>query len=136
MKLGLLEDGALYQLAGEVVPEGGSGVDNAQITGLLSTVRASGSCGQLREMAQRQLEKARKDGDRGAARAGFYDRLFRALQEVEKLADAYARAHPPEALQGAGKIPAKQWKDRWSGHLAVTLMTHVAAEHRWRGSRR
>jgi len=29
MKLGLLEDGELYVLAQEVVPAGGSGVDNA-----------------------------------------------------------------------------------------------------------
>ncbi|WP_437600241.1 hypothetical protein WMF28_01610 [Sorangium sp. So ce590] len=136
MKLGLLEDGVLYQLAREVVPEGGSGVDNAQITGLLSTARATGSYTQLRAMTQHQFEKARKDGDRGAARAGFYDRLFRALQTVEKLADDFARARLGEALQGTGKNTAKQWKDHWSGRLTVTLMTHVAAEHRWRGSRR
>lgn len=136
MELGLLEDGALYQLAAKVVPEDGSGVDNAQITGLLSIARASGSYAQLRTMTQRQLEKARKDGDRGAARAEFYDRLSRALREVEALADACALAHPPDARQGAGKITGKQWKDRWSGRLAVTFMTHVAAEHRWRGSRR
>lgn len=135
MKLGLLEDGVLYKLAGEVVPEGGSGVDNAQISGLLATVRASGSYAQLRTMTQRQLEKARKEGDSGAVRAGFYERLFRALQTVEKLADDYARARLLEAPQGTGKNTVKQWKDERSGRLAVTLMTHVAAEHRWRGSR-
>jgi hypothetical protein len=136
MELGVLEDGVLYKMAAEIVPETGSGVDNAQITGLLSVARASCSYALLRAMTQHQFEKARKDGDRGAARVGFYDRLFKALQKVEKLADDYAREHPPELPQGAGKINAKQWKDRWSGRLAVTLMTHVAAEHRWRGSRR
>ena len=69
MKLGLLEDGDLYRMAGEVVPEGGSGVDNAQITGLLSAARASGSYLLLRAMTQHQYEKARKDGDWGEARA-------------------------------------------------------------------
>jgi len=83
-------------------------------------------------MTQHQLEKARKDGDRGAERASFYDRLFKALQLVEKRADEYVRASSP--LVG-GKANRTE-KERLSGRLASTLMTHVAAEHRWQGSRR
>jgi hypothetical protein len=132
MKLGLLEDGELYSLAQQVVPAGGSGVENAQVSGLLSTVRASRSYAVLHDMTQRQRDKARKDGDRGAERAAFYDRLLKALQNVEKRADEYVRASYP--LVG-GKADRNQ-KERWSGRLAATLMTHVAAEHRWQGSRR
>lgn len=132
MTLALLEDTTLYRLATDVVPQGGSGVDNAQISGLLSTARASGSCTVLRAMTQHQLEKARKEGDRSASRAAFYDRLFRALQQVEKHADEHVRANAPA---GEVKSALKKRKDDLAGRLAVTLMTHVAAEHRWQGSR-
>jgi hypothetical protein len=133
VNLGLLEDRILPALAKDVVPEGGSGVDNTQISGLLSTIRASGSYAVLRTMTQHQFEKARKEGDRSADRAAFYDRLFKALQQVENHADKYARA---KASQSASKSELKKDKDRWSGHLASILMTHVAAEHWWQGSGR
>lgn len=131
MMIGLLEDTTLYKLAGEVVPGEGSGVENAQISGLLSTIRSSGSCAVLRTMAQRQLEKSRREGDHDTLRTAFYDRLFKALQEVEKHADEYVRMKFP--LVG-GKVDRKQ-KEHWSGRLALTLMTHIAAEHRWQQRR-
>lgn len=96
MSLGILEDTTLYRLAQEVVPDRGSGVDNAQITGLLSAARASNSYALLRAMTQHQFEKARKDGERSAERAQFYDRLFRALLQVERLAERL-RARPSPA---------------------------------------
>ena len=128
MKLGLLEDSTLYHLAKEVVPDGGSGVDNAQISGLLNTIRASGSSTVLRTMTQHQLEKARKGGDREAPRAAFYERLFKALQQVEKHADDYVRA----TFASEGAKADRKRRDQWSGRLALTLMIHIAGEHRWR----
>ncbi len=133
MNIAQLEDDVLYALAKVVVPKGGSDVDNAQITGLLSTVRASKSWALLRKMSQHQFEKARKDGEWGADRAAFYDRLFKALGEVEKYADEHVRGL--SSLAG-GKLDSKQrqLKDDWTGRLALTLMTHIAAEHRWQRS--
>lgn len=132
MKLGLIEDVELYELAREIVPVGGSGVDNAQVSGLLATIRGSRSHAVLRAMTQHQLEKARKDGDYGIERAAFYDRLFKALQVVEKRADEFVRATVPLVGGKANRVK----KDEMSSRLASTLMTHVAAEHRWQGSRR
>lgn len=133
MNIAKLEDEELYELAKVVVPKGGSDVENAQITGLLSTVRASKSWALLRKMSQHQFEKARKDGEWGADRAAFYDRLFKALGEVEKIADTHVRDTSP--VTGAKLDPKqRQLKDDWTGRLALTLMTHIAAEHRWQRS--
>lgn len=135
MNLGLLEDEVLYALAQTVVPAGGSDVENSQITGLLSTVRSSRSWALLRKMSQHQFEKARKDGERGEGRAAFYDRLFKALGEVEN----YAEQHVRESSTGAGaKLDRQQklQKEQWAGRFALMLMTHVAAEHRWQRSPR
>lgn len=133
MNLGLLEDEVLYTLAKTVVPAGGSDVENSQITGLLSTIRSSRSWALLRKMSQHQLEKARKDGERAEGRAAFYDRLFKALGEVEKYAEEHVR--PPSSSPG-NKLDRqqKQQKEQWAGRFALMLMTHVAAEHRWQRS--
>ena len=139
MNLGLLEDRDLYQLAAEIVTEDGSGVDNAQISGLLATIRASGSYNMLRRMAEHQLEKARKEGDRSAGKAAFFDRLLKGLRQVDRHADDFVS----ESLSPVEGKPSRKEKEtrrkekaRWSGRLASTLITHIAAEHRWQGSRR
>jgi hypothetical protein len=133
MNVGQLEDEVLYALAKRVVPEGGSDVDNSQITGLLSTVRASKSWILLRKMSQHQYEKARKDGPWGEERAAFFERLFKALGEVEKYAEDQVRGL---SFVAGAKLDAKQKheKEQWAGRFALTLMTHIAAEHRWQRS--
>lgn len=143
--LAQIEDGLLYGLAAEVVPTGGSGVENAQVSGLLAVVRATASHAVLRNMTQHQLTKARKEEERGAERAEFYRRLFEALQKVEQAAAELAARHPLPGAAPDGPAPfdkggekrrlAKR-KEDWAGRLALTLMTHVAAEHAWRGSGR
>ncbi|MCG8424904.1 MAG: hypothetical protein MJE77_44025 [Proteobacteria bacterium] len=132
MTLGVLEDHDLYELAGEVVTAQGSGVTNAQINGLLAVIRASESYASLRKMTQHQREKARKDGDRGAERAAFYDRLFKALTQVEAHAHAYVGTRYPDL---ENKKQRKAHKDLWSGRFALILMTHVAAEHQYRSDK-
>ncbi len=131
MKISLLEDGDLYDLAQTVVPEGGSGVNNAQISGLLAVIRQSRSYAALRAMTRHQFEKAGKEGNRGAQAADFHQRLFKALKQVEQHANDYVGDSTPELET---KKARKKMKDKWSGRLALTLMTHVAAEHRWQGS--
>ena len=133
MTLGLLEDETLYELAKTVVTADGCDVENAQITGLLSCVRSSRSWARLRKMSQHQLEKARKDGEWGESRAAFYDRLFRALDKVEKYAEEHLRT---KLRLGTAKLDRQQQvqKDNWAGDFALMLMTHVAAEHRWQRS--
>jgi hypothetical protein len=128
----LLEDSTLCELAEQVVPAEGSGVDNAQVTGLLSTVRASNSYNVLRAMTQKQHEKARKEGDRGQRRADFYSRLFHALKQVETLANDRARA---DCTATSSTAEQKKHRQRWADRFALVLMTHVAAEHRWRWRR-
>lgn len=137
MILALVEDDALYSLARTVfAAEAGTEVDNAQVSGLLTVIRASSNYALLRQLAQRQLDKARKEGERAEEQAAFYDRLLRTLREVEKYAEEYVRNN---LLNGAtGKLSSEHRKqvDRWAGRLALTFMTHVAAEHRWRGGAR
>lgn len=130
MNIARLEDETLFELAKTVVPSGDGKVKNAQITGLLSTIRASRSLALLRKMSQHQLTKAAKDGDRSESMAAFYGRLVKALGDVEKYADEHVRGTSPVA---GSKLDTnrKQLKDEWAGRLALTLMTHIAAEHRW-----
>ena len=131
--LGLIEDVTLVDDAKEVVSEEGSGVKNAQISGLLTAVRASLSYDVLRRMTQHQMAKARNDGDRSRLQAAFYDRLFKALKKVEQYAADFVKDSETSEEIDASKIKKvnKEKKKRLSGRLALTLMTHVAAEHQW-----
>ncbi len=127
--LGVIEDHVLMDWAKEVVPNGGSDVTNAQISGLLSAVRASQSYDVLRRMTQHQVSKTQKEGERGINRLAFFDRLFKALKKVEQLASDYVQ----ETINEENAKVLKDHKKRLSNRFAVTLMTHVAAEHQWQG---
>jgi len=135
MSLGLFEDRDLYQLAAKIVTEDIRGVNNAQISGLLVTIRSSGSHNKLRRMAEHQLEKARKDGDRGANKAAFYDRLLKELRQLAHHAEELLGPMKGEVSQEK-KVARRNEKEQLSTRLASTLMTHIAAEHRWQGRRR
>lgn len=130
----LLEDDELYRLATQLFTKGEpSPVKTAQITGLLSLIRASGHLDDLNRMVDHQLNKAKKD-DRAEHVAHFYSKLHDALVEVRRLFVQHAQAH----FQTSAKLtPAQnQALKPCLDQMALTFMTHVAAEHRWRGEPR